>query len=151
MKKIAFLGMTLLAFFTIKQGFGKQGFGVASPKQELREFLKAHYLNAAYNELQMEKLYEGFHPDFFMVWIDEGQVKTLDFTSWVKIIAAQIKDDIPRSFQYEFKRISLDSQSATVEIDLFQAGRLMYKDTLFLKRNEEQWVVVHKYFTKADQ
>ena len=115
---------------------------------EVRTFIENNYINAAYNQLNVENLAIGFHEDLNMVWEDSGVLKSLSFQKWLDLIEDQKSKGIDRNYQHKFIEVKVGQKKAMAILELSQNGKIKFTDYLFLKKQNGQWKVVHKYFEK---
>ncbi|WP_207423908.1 nuclear transport factor 2 family protein [Desertivirga brevis] len=116
---------------------------------KIRNLIEECYLNGALNEMNTEKMYQGYHPDFAIFYAEGKALKKLPLKEWVAIVEQykRSKDSTGlRKFDYEFVQIDVSETAAFVKLKCMRKGVLVFTDLLTLLKFDGEWKIVTKIY-----
>lgn len=118
-------------------------------QQDLKVLIETTFLNGVLNDLNIEQIHNGFHPDFTILIADGTSLKRLELPVWIKIIEGyknnpeKVKSGV-RNLEYKFDLIDVTGKAAIVKTQLFRKGEHIITDYISLLKFENGWRAVAK-------
>lgn len=117
--------------------------------EDIKKVLVESFLNGALNELNVEKMNDGFHPDFAILFANGEKLSKLPLDIWVDVVrkyksSPERVASGERDVSYTFEMIDITGKAAVVKIQLLRKGELITTDYLSLLKYEDGWKAVAK-------
>ena len=120
------------------------------PADEVRAVVEASYINGAFNALDPDAMKSGFHPDFAIFSADGEKIKKYPIGEWVAGVAQNkaSPDFNPADNVWEHKLpiIEVTGGAASVKVELYRNGTLIFTDYLSLLKFDSGWRIVAKVY-----
>ncbi len=107
------------------------------------------YIEGIHRNQDPEAILKGFHPEFAMVMVKDGEVSKMTIQEWVARIEEGKKkpNDRPKvETTYEFATVEVSGTAAVARIELFKDGKLTYTDFMSLYKFDDGWKIVNKIY-----
>jgi hypothetical protein len=107
------------------------------------------YIEGIHRNQDPEAILKGFHPDFAMVMVKDGEVSKMTIQEWVARIEEGNKKGNKRpavETTYEFATVEVSGTAAVARIELFKDGKLTYTDFMSLYKFDDGWKIVNKIY-----
>ena len=107
------------------------------------------YIEGIHRNQDPEAILKGFHPDFAMVMVQDGEVSKMTIQEWVARIEEGNKKGNKRpavETTYEFATVEVSGTAAVARIELFKDGKLTYTDFMSLYKFDDGWKIVNKIY-----
>jgi hypothetical protein len=124
----------------------------SDPAEEVRAVVEKSYINGAFNALDPEAMTSGFHPDFAIFSADGENIKRYPIGEWVagveKRKADPEFDPAKNVWEHKLPVIEVTGGAASVKVELYRDGTLVFTDYLSLLRFDSGWRIVAKVYHK---
>ena len=130
------------------------GFLLYSPAQfaqqtddaaEIKEMLVESYVYGIYVNRDEDAVRSGFHPDFVMHVLDDGQLIQAPLDMWLARLSLDgTKNSTP--YDHNFETIDVTGNSAVVKMEIYEDSKHIYTDYFGLYRFTDGWKIVNKIF-----
>jgi hypothetical protein len=124
----------------------------ADPADEVRAVVEGSYINGAFNALDPDAMRRGFHPDFAIFSADGEKIKRYPIDEWVAGVAKRKAspefDPAKNVWKHKLPIIEVTGGAASVKVELYRNGTLVYTDYLSLLRFDSGWRIVAKVYHK---
>jgi len=120
-----------------------------SPSDEdaIKALVQSAYVDGLQNLGDLEKTRAGFHPDFVLLGLRDGQLTRLPIADWIasseKRKASGQKAPLTTC---KFLTVDVTEQAAAVKLELHQNGARIFTDYLSLYRFPDGWRIVGKIY-----
>jgi Putative lumazine-binding len=117
----------------------------------IKQLVQQAYVDGLLNLGDLDKTRSGFHPDFVLLGLRNGQLTRFPIADWIASAEKQ-KSAGQNPPPTTIRNISIDitGTAAAVKIELNRAGKLIYTDYLSLYKFSDGWKIVGKiYFSHA--
>lgn len=106
------------------------------------------YIEGIHRNQDPEAILKGFHPDFAMVMVTDGDVSKMTIQEWVARIEENNKKGKRPTAEttYEFATVEVSGTAAVARIELFKDGKLTYTDFMSLYKFDDGWKIVNKIY-----
>jgi hypothetical protein len=107
------------------------------------------YIEGIHRNQDPEAILKGFHPEFAMVMVKDGNVSKMTIQEWVaRIEEGKKKGNKPPTAEttYEFATVEVSGTAAVARIELFKDGKLTYTDFMSLYKFDDGWKIVNKIY-----
>ena len=107
------------------------------------------YIEGIHRNRDPEAILKGFHPEFAMVMVKDGEVSKMTIQEWVARIEEGNKNGNKRptvETTYEFATVEVSGTAAVARIELFKDGKLTYTDFMSLYKFDDGWKIVNKIY-----
>jgi hypothetical protein len=122
----------------------------ASPADEaaIRKVIQEAYIDGLQNLGDIQKIRDGFHPDFEMLLFRNGQMSKMDIHSWIERVEQRKSNpDTPRpNISGNFVDFEIMGTVAVVKLELLRDGTKIFTDYLSLYRFDDGWKIVSKVY-----
>jgi hypothetical protein len=122
-----------------------------SDESAIKQLVQQAYVDGLLNLGDLDKTRSGFHPDFVLLGLRNGQLTRFPIADWIASAEKQ-KSAGQNPPPTTIRNISIDitGTAAAVKIELNRAGKLIYTDYLSLYKFNDGWKVVGKiYFSHS--
>lgn len=122
------------------------------PKEEaaVKEVIMEGYVHGAFNELNPEAMAETFHKDFAIFSPNGEEISRYPISNWIESTKQRKQnpdfDPEKNVWESKFNSISVNGNSAAVELELHHQGKHVFTDYLSLLKFESGWKVVAKVY-----
>jgi hypothetical protein len=123
--------------------------GQDSEKQAIIRVIESAYMNGIGNVGDPEAIRKGFHPDFNLLTLREGQLAKLPIAQWIQNVEKQKAEGrFPPAEKVSFKYPSIDvvGTAAAVKVEYFRGTRHTFTDFLSLYKFPDGWKIVGKIY-----
>ncbi|NOY36279.1 MAG: nuclear transport factor 2 family protein [Chlorobi bacterium] len=148
MKKQMFITILLLSTIVLSAQNTDQ------EKEAIKKVIQTAYVEGLQNEGDAEKIELGFHPDFYMLGIGNGNsMWKYSISDWkAKVVQKRKSGELPNKgsniVSVKFKSIDVTNTAASVKLDFFIGEKHTYTDYMLLYKFGDSWKIVSKIFTK---
>lgn len=115
------------------------------------DVVQAAYVDGIHNFRDPVAIRKGFHPDFEMLILREGQLEKLPIAKWIEAIEARNAKEPPptdgkRTTEASYPRVEVTGSAAVCKVELVRGGKLVFTDYLSLYKFADGWKIVGKIF-----
>lgn len=123
----------------------------ASDDVAIKQLVQQAYVDGLLNLGDLEKTRSGFHPDFVLLGLRNGQLTRFPIADWIASAEKQkAAGQKPPSTTIQTISVDITGTAAAVKLELNRAGKLVYTDYLSLYKFNDGWKIVGKiYFSHA--
>lgn len=150
MKKLFVLLIALLVFVNAGTKL--------SDEDMIRKVIQTAYVEGLQNEGDFEKIDAGFHPDFDLIGIGEGdKMWHLPISEWKKRVQKKLENgQLPRKenekVSIKFLNVDITGTVAVAKFEFYVGKELKYIDYQSLYKFESGWKIVSKvYYAVPDK
>ncbi len=123
---------------------------VASPADEaaIKKVIQGAYIDGLQNLGDIQTIRDGFHPDFEMLILNNGQLQRLDIGTWIGRVEQRKQhpgSTIP-GITGKFLDVDIAGTVALVKLELYHEGNKLFTDYLSLYKFGDDWKIVSKVF-----
>jgi len=122
------------------------------PEDEVRAVVEASYINGAFNALDPDAMRKGFHPDFAIFSADGESIEKYPIGEWVSGVAKKKADPefdpAKNVWTHKLPVIDVTGGAASVKVELYKDGKLVFTDYLSLLEFDSGWRIVAKVYHK---
>jgi hypothetical protein len=140
----------LAAALLISMPFAASAEGPAD-ESAIKQLVQQAYVDGLLNLGDLEKTRSGFHPDFVLLGLRNGQLSRLPIADW--IASAEDKKSAgqkPAATTIRSMSVDITGTAAAVKVELDRAGKHVYTDYLSLYKFGDGWKIVGKiYFSHS--
>jgi ketosteroid isomerase-like protein len=105
------------------------------------------YVNGVHAAPNADAMRRGFHQDFRMLVLTDGQMSAVTRDEWAARIEKSATATTPRpTITHEVPQVEIAGHAATVRLELYRDGRHTFTDFLSLYRFADGWKIVGKTF-----
>ncbi len=132
------------------------GYSQDAEKEVIKEVIQTAYVEGLQNEGDAKKIESGFHPDFALLIIGEGdQMRKYPISEWQerqvnKRKAGELPLAADKAVTVNFLNVDVSGSSAVVKLEFFVGEKLSYIDYISLYKFESGWKIVSKIFHKVE-
>jgi hypothetical protein len=95
----------------------------------------------------LEKTRAGFHPDFVLLGLRNGQLTRFPIADWIASAEKQkTAGQQPPATTIQKITVDITGTAAAVKLELNRAGKLVYTDYLSLYKFGDGWKIVGKIY-----
>jgi hypothetical protein len=122
----------------------------ASDRAQVEAVVREAYVQGVHANPDPEAMRRGFHPDFRMLVLREGQLRGVTLDEWAarveRAAAERRAGTAGPEIRADLTQIDVTGDAATVRLELHRDGKHVYTDYLSLYRLPEGWRIVSKTF-----
>lgn len=125
-----------------------------SEVDRIKQVIQTAYVEGLQNEGDFEKIDAGFHPDFELLGLGEGNnMWCLSISDWKKKVQEKLdKGELPRQegekISVKFLDVDITGSVAVAKFEFYIGKKLAYIDYQSLYKFEDGWKIVSKVFQK---
>ena len=123
-----------------------------NPADEVRAVVEASYINGAFNALDPDAMMSGFHPDFAIFSADGEQIKKYPIGEWApgwrKKRPVRVRPG-GQVWKHKLPIIEITGRAASVKVELYRDGTLVFTDYLSLLKFDSGWRIVAKVYQQT--
>ena len=122
-----------------------------SDEAAIRQLVQQAYVDGLLNLGDLDKTRSGFHPDFVLLGLRNGQLTRFPIADWIASAEKQkAAGQKPPSTTIQKISVDITGTAAAVKLELVRAGKLVYTDYLSLYKFNNDWKIVGKiYFSHS--
>ena len=123
----------------------------ASDEAAIKQLVQQAYVDGLLNLGDLEKTRAGFHLDFVLLGLRNGQLTKFPIADWIASAEKQkTAGQKPPVTAIQKITIDITGTAAAVKLELTRAGKLVYTDYLSLYKFGDGWKIVGKiYFSHS--
>ncbi len=143
MKKLMFVMILALLAITLLAG------GSETERQAVVAVIESAYLNGIQNVGDVAAIQAGFHPEFALLGLENGQLWKLPIAEWIARVEkkkAEGKYPPAEKISFKYPLIDITGPAAMVKIDFFLGDRQIFTDYLLLYKFADGWKLVSKIY-----
>jgi len=126
--------------------------GNAQEIAAIKKVVETAYVQGIHIERDLEKIKSGFHPDFSMLMLRNGQMSKMTIQAWMdRIEQGKKRNPNPPKVEvkHKFSMVNVEGNAATLRIEIYKDGKHKYSDYMALYKFADGWKIVNKiYFTQ---
>ncbi len=142
MKIVAILLVSALASVALLSG-------QETEKQAIIKVIEDAYMNGIGNVGDAQAIRRGFHPDFNLLGLRDGQLTKLPIEQWIQNVEkqkAEGKIPPPERISFKYPLIDIVGSAAVAKIAYYRGSRHVYTDFLSLYKFNDGWKIVGKIY-----
>ncbi|MDW7761544.1 MAG: nuclear transport factor 2 family protein [Acidobacteriota bacterium] len=122
-----------------------------SEEEEIKVLVLSAYVDGLINAGDLDKTRAGFHPQFVLLGLQNGDLTRLPITEWIASVEkrkaqAQAQDHKPPLMTGRFLDVDVTGTAAMVKIELHREGVHIFTDYLTLYKFPDGWKIVGKIY-----
>lgn len=119
--------------------------------EKIKKTITEKYIPGAFNQTDVSKFKEAFHPEFAIITIQkDGSFFLFTRYMWERALQERLNDPdfdyASIAFVPEFRTIDFVDSKASVTVDMVLNGRTIYTEFLLLHKINGEWNIVSKIF-----
>ena len=119
----------------------------ASEEAAIKALIQTAYVDGLQNLEDLEKTRAGFHPDFVLLGLRDGQLTKLPIADWIASAEKRkASGQKPPVTSCSFITVDVTGNAAAVELELAQNGKRIFTDYLSLYKFPDGWKIVGKIY-----
>lgn len=150
MKRMTVLLMTLVLFAST--GLKAQDTGDPQEVAAVKAVIESAYVQGIHIERNLDKIKAGFHPDFTMLILRDGQMSKMTIQEWMERIekSKERNPDPPAAkVTHRFSMVNVEGTAAAVRIEIYRDDKHIFTDYMALYKFADGWKIVNKiYYTQ---
>jgi len=125
-----------------------------SEKEIIKNTIETAYIAGLQNEGEQVKIESGFHPDFYLLGIDQGDTMWhYSINDWKEKAIQKRKNGVlpltgDKKVSAIYKSIDITENAAVVKLEYYVNKKQIFTDYLSLYKFESGWKIVSKIFYK---
>jgi len=125
-----------------------------SEKEIIKNTIETAYIAGLQNEGEQVKIESGFHPDFYLLGIDQGDTMwRYSINDWKEKAIQKRKNGVlpltgDKKVSAIYKSIDITENAAVVKLEYYVNKKQIFTDYLSLYKFESGWKIVSKIFYK---
>ncbi len=142
MKKTFLFMLALMAMIVVK--------GNENDEQLIRETIQSAYVDGIHNRQGIDKIEQGFHPDFEMLGLRNGLLTKFSIANWIESVkkAMQQQGEVSADnlITAKYPLIDISGDAAVAKVELFRGDKQLFADYMFLYKTGNEWRIVSKIY-----
>ena len=119
----------------------------ASDEAAIKQLVQQAYVDGLLNLGDLDKTRAGFHPDFVLLGLRNGQLTRFAIADWIASAEKQkTAGQKPPATTVQKITIDITGTAAAAKLELARAGKLVYTDYLSLYKFGDGWKIVGKIY-----
>lgn len=113
----------------------------------IKALVQSAYVDGLQNLGDLDRTRAGFHPDFVLLGLRDGQLTKLPIAEWIASAAKRKADGArPPLTTVKFLTVDITGSAASVKLELHQNDKRIFTDYLSLYRFPDGWKIVGKIY-----
>jgi len=113
----------------------------------IRTLVQEAYIDGLFHLVDLEKTRAGFHPDFVLLGLRDGQLTRLPIAEWIASAEKRKADgQKPTRTTPRFASIDITGAAALAKVELHQDSKHVFTDYLSLYKFPDGWKIVGKIY-----
>lgn len=123
----------------------------SADEEAIKALVQTAYVDGLMNMGDLEKTRAGFHPDFVLLGIRDGELTRLPIADWIATTEKRRGEGQKAPLvTCKFVRVDVTGTAAVVKLELHREGKRVFSDYLSLYEFADGWKIVGKiYFRHA--
>lgn len=121
----------------------------SSDPAAVRELIRDAYVNGVFVSRDEAAVRRGFHPDFVLSVLDDGELIVVTLDEWLARLELDGRPSTDTA-RHVFEYVDITGDVASVKMQLHVNGQHVYTDHLSLYRFPQGWRIVNKVFQDHD-
>lgn len=139
--------MTITALAVLLAAPGIAAAQAPSDEEAIRTLVQTAYVDGLQNLGDLEKTRAGFHPDFVLLGLRDGQMTRLPIADWIASSEKRkASGQKPPLTTCRFLSVDVTGVAAAVKLELHQNDKRIFTDYLSLYKFADGWKIVGKIF-----
>ncbi len=122
---------------------------IEKEKEAVKKVILDSYIRGGHQQWDAGKMAKGFHPDFVLPILSDGEIRNLPIAEWLEGLEKR-KLENPEgpeyTVTYEFSWVDVVGSAAVVRLELYRDGKHIFSDFLSLYKFPDGWKIVGKIF-----
>jgi hypothetical protein len=120
----------------------------ATDEAAIRKVIQEAYIDGLQNLGDIQKIRDGFHPDFEMLLFRDGIMTKMDIHSWIERVEQRKQNPDPSRphITGNFVDFEIMGTVAVVKLELLRNGDRIFTDYLSLYKFADGWKIVSKVY-----
>ncbi len=118
-------------------------------REAVKQVIEEAYIRGIHGDQDEETVRSGFHHDFAMLVLQDGEMEKVTVDEWLRRID-NMKAENPEMWAakttYEFGFIDVTGSAAVAKLDVYKGPTHFSTDYMLLYRFEDGWRIVSKVF-----
>ncbi len=116
-------------------------------EEAIKALIQSAYVDGLQNLGDLEKTRAGFHPDFVLLGLRDGQLTRLPIADWIASTEKRkAQGQKPPITTCKFLQVDITGQAAMVKLELHRGGQRIFTDYLTLYKFPDGWKIVSKIY-----
>lgn len=146
--KTALISMLIFFFSTLN-------FAWQSEKEAVQQVVQSAYVDSIHNRTGIEKISEGFHPDFETLDKRNDMLTKFPIYSWIETgEQAMFSDETTTkktTITAKFPLIDIAGDAAMAKVDLYRNEQHLFTNFLLLYKLEKGWKILSKTYYRIPE
>jgi len=118
-----------------------------SDEEAIKKLIQTAYVDGLQNLGDLEKTRAGFHPDFVLLGLRDGQLTRLPIADWIASTEKRkASGQKPPLTTCKFLQVDITGDAAVVKLELHREGQRIFTDYLSLYKFPDGWKIVGKIY-----
>ena len=146
MQKVMLVLLAVLVLLT--SVVGEDSNEVEKDRQAIKAVIEDAYIQGVFIKKDPESMKKGFHPEFNMLILKDGQMTKVPFDQCINIVEESKKNSVPSKVEitHRFSFIDVTGNSAVAKVEVYKGSTHVFTDYLSLYKFKEGWKIVAKIF-----
>lgn len=119
----------------------------AGDEEAIKALIQTAYVDGLQNLGDLEKTRAGFHPDFVLLGLRDGQLTRLPIADWIASTEKRkASGQKPPLTTCKFLQVDITGDAAMVKLELHREGQRIFTDYLSLYKFPDGWKIVGKIY-----
>ncbi|MDI6846019.1 MAG: nuclear transport factor 2 family protein [Candidatus Saccharicenans sp.] len=116
-------------------------------EEAIKALIQSAYVDGLQNSGDLEKTRAGFHPDFVLLGLRDGQLTRLPIADWIASTEKRkAQGQKPPLTTCKFLQVDITGDAAMVKLELHREGQRIFTDYLSLYKFPDGWKIVGKIY-----
>ena len=116
-----------------------------SDEDAIKDVVTKAYVEGIHTHRDLAAVEAGFHPDFAMHVLHDGQLIKASLEMWLERLALDGTPN-PKTIDSKFLAVDVTGDTGTTKLEIHEDGVHIYTDYFGLYRFEDGWKIVNKLF-----
>jgi hypothetical protein len=115
----------------------------------VKEVITSSYVEGIHINQDVDAIRKGFHKEFTMVMLSDGEISKMSIDEWVVRIEEGKKKNPDRpkvETTHEFAMVEVEGNAAVARIEMYKDGKHVYTDFMSLYKFDDGWKIVNKIY-----
>ncbi len=115
----------------------------------VKKMITSSYVEGIHINQDVDAIRKGFHKEFTMVMLRDGEISKMSIDEWVTRIEEGKKKNPDRpkvETKHEFAMVEVEGNAAVARIEMYKDGKHVYTDFMSLYKFDDGWKIVNKIY-----
>lgn len=119
-----------------------------SEEDAIKKVIQGAYIDGLQNLGEIQTIREGFHPDFEMLMLRDGQLSKLPISTWIqRVEQRKANPNTPQpNITGKFIDMEITGTVAVVKLELYRENLRIFTDYISLYKFADGWKIVSKVY-----